>query len=265
MPLKAAHKGGKVNSVKVGFNLYMQINIKGSGHHYCTSLLCKRRVAWLLQKKTLDICANQNIITSMNVNSDNKSVLLERISQNGGRITTKEVNELGIHRQFLKQLADNGEIVQISRGIYQTPDSFEDELFNLQSEYTAGIFSYETSLFLFKLLERVPFEWTMTFKGNYHSEKLKEKGVTVKLSKPDFFEEGIVDVKTPGNHIVKAYCAERTLCEILRGKAGTDVQIISYAYKEYVKRKEKNLPLLMEFSKKFSVEQKVRSYIEVLV
>lgn len=201
----------------------------------------------------------------MNVKSQNKQLILVRLGQNGGRITTKEVNELGVHRQFLKQLVDSGELVQIGRGLYQIPEVTEDELFDIQSEYKTGIYSYETALYLHNLLDRVPFEWTMTFKGKYHSEKLKSRGVSVKLSISDFYELGITDGLSPGNHPVKVYCAERTLCEVLRPRSNTDIQIITFAFKEYMKRTNKNLPLLMEFAKMFKVEEKVRSYIEVLI
>ena len=121
----------------------------------------------------------------MNANKDNQTRILEIISQNNGRITTKEISAMGIHRQFLKILVEKGKLIQTSRGIYQNPEILEDELFNLQSLYSKGIFSLETSLFLFNLLERTPFEWTMTFKGNYHSKKLENLGIIIKLCKPN--------------------------------------------------------------------------------
>ena len=44
-----------------------------------------------------------------------------------------------------------------------------------------------------------------------------------------------------------------------------DIQIIIDAYKKYAKYKDKNLIQLMEFSKLARVEEKVRSYMEVLL
>lgn len=41
--------------------------------------------------------------------------------------------------------------------------------------------------------------------------------------------------------------------------------IITESFKRYVVRKDKNLPLLSEYAKKFRVEEKVRSYLEVLI
>ena len=43
---------------------------------------------------------------------------------------------------------------------------------------------------------------------------------------------------TPGGNAVRAYSAERTLCDILRTKNHTDVQIVSEAFKRYVADKK---------------------------
>lgn len=192
-------------------------------------------------------------------------ILQNIISKNNGRITVKEAEVVGIHRMYLKKSADEGKLIRVSRGIYQAIESFEDELFNLQTQYPSGVFSFETALFLHSLLERVPMSWTMSFKGGYHSDALQSKGVIVKHSSEKLYTIEIEDVKTPSGNTVKAYSTERTLCEIVTTKAATDIQVITYAFKEYAKSKSKNIPHLMELSKTFHVESKIRSYLEVLL
>ena len=195
----------------------------------------------------------------MNVNSQ-KERLIELISKNGGRITTSEAELAGIHRMILKQLADSDEIIRTSRGVYQLPTFQEDDLLDLQNQYPTGIFSYETALYLHSLMERAPFWWTMTFRGNYHASSLQAKGIVKKL-----YPIEIVDVKTPMGNIVKAYSAERTLCEIATTKATADIQTITYAMKTYATSKAKNIPKLVELAKTFHVEKKIRTYLEVLL
>ncbi|MBQ9205219.1 MAG: type IV toxin-antitoxin system AbiEi family antitoxin domain-containing protein [Treponema sp.] len=209
------------------------------------------------------IRTNHNIIRVIVKNPI--SVLETMLSQNGGRITSKEADSAGIHRMYLKKLVDEGKIVQVSRGIYQDSASFEDELFNLQAQYPSGIFSYETSLFLQGLLERVPFIWTMTFKGSYHSPSLESKGICIKHSSEKLYPIDITETFTKAGNKVRAYSAERTLCEIMTKKANTDIQVITYAIKAYATKKEKKLPKLMELSKLFHVEARIRAYLEVLL
>jgi hypothetical protein len=200
----------------------------------------------------------------MIVNSKEK-ILMDLLSEKGGRITAKEASLAGIHRMFLKQFADAGQIVRVARGVYQLATAQEDDLLNLQYRCPTGIFSCETALFLHSLIERAPFVWSMTFKGFYHSTSLAKNGIAVKHSSKNLYPIEIVEVKTPLGNIVRAYSAERTLCEILTAKVAADIQTISYAIKTYVGRKEKNIPKLIQLAKIFHVEKKLRTYLEVLL
>ena len=217
-------------------------------------------MGWNVLTKILISC----IFVSMIVNSKEK-ILMDLLSEREGRITAKEASLAGIHRMFLKQLADAGKIVRVARGVYQLATAQEDDLLNLQHRCPTGIFSCETALFLHSLTERAPFVWTMTFKGFYHSPSLAKKGIVVKHSSKNLYPLEIVEVKTPLGNIVRAYSVERTLCEIMTGKVAVDIQTITYAVKTYVSRKEKNIPKLMQLAKTFHVEKKLRAYLEVLL
>ena len=58
---------------------------------------------------------------------------------------------------YLKILTDKGILERTEQGIYQKSDILNDELYDLQTEYPTGIFSLETSLYLYNLSERAPF------------------------------------------------------------------------------------------------------------
>ena len=204
------------------------------------------------------------IFISMIVNGNEKR-LMALLSEKGGRITAKEASLAGIHRMFLKQLSDAGQILRVARGVYQLATAQEDELLNLQHRCPTGVFSCETALFLHSLMERAPFEWTMTFKGFYHSPSLAKNGIVVKHSSKNLYPLEIVEVKTPLGNIVRAYSVERSLCEIMTAKVAADIQTITYAIKTYVGRREKNIPKLIELAKTFHVEKKLRAYLEVLL
>ena len=217
-------------------------------------------IEWSVLTKILISC----IFISMIVNSKEK-ILMDLLLEKGGRITAKETSLAGIHRMFLKQLADAGQIVRVARGVYQLATTQEDELLNLQHRCPTGVFSCETALFLHSLIERAPFVWTMTFKGFYHSPSLEKNGIVVKHSSKSLYPLEIVEVETPLGNIVRAYSAERTLCEIMTAKVAADIQAITYAIKTYASCKEKNIPKLLQLAKTFHVEKKLRTYLEVLL
>jgi predicted transcriptional regulator of viral defense system len=191
--------------------------------------------------------------------------ILEMAKQNNGIITTSMVVNAGISRGSLKYLSDSGRLDNVSRGVYTLPEVFEDEFVTLQSRFRRGIFSRETALFLWDLTDRTPNRFSMTFPTGYNLKNAKEENILCTQSKEDFYNMGISSVKTPCGNYVQCYGMEKTLCDILRESARTDIQLVTEAFKRYMQRKDRNIPLLSEFSKLLKVESKVRAYMEVLL
>lgn len=90
----------------------------------------------------------------------------------------------------------------------------------------------------------------MTFPLSYNTTTLKEENIKYNRVKNEFYSMGVVTVLTPTGNSVKAYSIEKTLCDILRGRSNTDIQIVSKAFKRYVKSTNKNIPLLSKYAKK---------------
>jgi predicted transcriptional regulator of viral defense system len=89
--------------------------------------------------------------------------ILEMAKSTHGIITSSQIDEAGIARQYLKFLVDTNQLAKAGRGIYVLPDTWEDELFILQYRYNKGIYSHESALFLHDYSDRTPAQWTMTF------------------------------------------------------------------------------------------------------
>ncbi len=195
----------------------------------------------------------------------NYQKLLELARENNGIITTAMVVREGISRGILKYLADSGTLEKTSRGVYVLPDAWEDEFVNASNRYKRGIFSRETALYLCDLTDRTPARFHMTFPATYNLSGPKSEGIICSGSKEPYYSLGITELKTPGGNTVRGYCMERSLCDVLRPRSHTDVQIISAAYKKYVTRKDRNIPLLSEYADKLHVEDKLRAYLEVLL
>ena len=191
--------------------------------------------------------------------------IVEMLKKNNGTITTQEVIKQGIHREYIRQLIAKGTIMRSSRGVYILPDNFEDEFLNLQARFKRGIFSNTAALFLLGLTDRTPVKFDMTFPQNYNTTNVILDNVRVFHVKTDLIEIGKIIIATPFGNAVNIYCMERTLCDILIKKNNIEIDIIAEAFKRYVKNSKKNIPLLSDYAKRFAVEDKVRSYLEVLL
>ena len=191
--------------------------------------------------------------------------ILNLAKQNKGVLTTAMVVKAGFSRGSLKYLVDNGRLERAERGVYTLPDAWEDEFVNIQTRYKRGIFSLDTALFLCDLTDRTPVRYHMTFPATYNLSGPKNSGILCSGSKEPFYSLGIENLITPGGHTVKAYGAERTLCDILKSRNHTDIQVVTDAFKRYAGRKEKNIPLLSEYARSLKTESRLRAYLEVLL
>lgn len=191
---------------------------------------------------------------------------IENLSiQNNGVLKTSDAIKLGITKQYFYEFIAKNGYRMLSRGVYLSPDSWEDRMYTLQSRYEKAIFSYETALYLLGLSEREPFQYEVTVPQGYNPTKLKRQNVTVYTVKAEWYSLGITDCLTPMNNSVKVYNAERTLCDIFKGTCKIEIQAKQFAIKEYLRQSNKNIPLLMEYAKTLKVEKTVKQYLEVLL
>lgn len=191
--------------------------------------------------------------------------ILELAKKNNGTITSSQVTQAGISREYLRKLLTNNLLERVERGVYILPDRFEDELFNLQTRYKKGVFSHETALFLLDLSDRTPIKFSMTFPLNYNTTSLRTENLICYRVKTEFYQIGVITIQSPNGNPIKTYNPERTLCDILKGRSHTDIQVVTDAFKRYARWEKKDIPLLSEYSKIFRVEKKVRTYLEVLL
>lgn len=73
---------------------------------------------------------------------------------------------------------------------------------------------------------------------------------------------GVVETEI-ANHKVKIFCTEKSVCDAIkfRNKIGTEVAI--EILKNYLKRKERNISLLMDFAKQMRILSTMRQYLEM--
>lgn len=188
----------------------------------------------------------------------------ELVNRNNGYLCTAQALELGVSKPTLAKYVEDRGMDRAAHGVYAAKDAWHDELYLLQLANSRIIFSHETALMLNGLAEREPKEVIVTVKAGYNASHLRKKGVRVHQVKPELFELGETKLKTPFGNTVRAYDAERTLCDIIRNKCAMDSQVFGYAVREYMHGR-KDLNRLMSYAKALKVDSEVRIYTEVML
>ena len=185
--------------------------------------------------------------------------------QNNGFIRTSQVEELGISRPMLRKYTDAGKLEQVRKGLYVLSDDIADEYALLQARSKVAVFSYGTALFLWGLSDRTPHVYDITMPRGANISLLKRDNSNLRCNyvQQEIYELGISETTSPQGATVRLYDKERCICDLIRDKEQMDMQLYSQAIKDYFKSKPNNRKLL-KYGKVFGIEDKIRTYMEVL-
>ena len=195
-----------------------------------------------------------------------RELLIRKIKENNGIITTKEVMNLGIHKDVLKELTIKKELEKITNGLYALPSENIDEYLYF-SYKTKGIFSHETAAYLQGLSTRMPLVYVMTVKvgDNVSRVKSARDNIIFKYVKKDYYDIGKITITSPFGREISVYDKERTILDIIKDKERIDVQVFSEVIKSYFANKEKNLLKLSKYAIMMNMEYALKQYSEVLL
>ena len=83
---------------------------------------------------------------------------VEKIVQSApnGIITAAQLTKAGLHRGYLHNFVESGELYRFGRGLYVQSSAWEDDFYLLQQKYSRGIYSHDTALYLLGYSDRTP-------------------------------------------------------------------------------------------------------------
>lgn len=195
-----------------------------------------------------------------------KYEMMDSITEkNDGYLMTSAVQKAGISRTYLSKYVKDREMEQVEPGIYIHPEIWPDPFYILQLKNKEVIFSNETALYLYGLMEHEPARIFVSVKRGYNATHLIKRGIKPYFVKKENFNEGVTVVKTPFGNDVRVYDIDRTICDMVLHKDEIDIQVFRTALKEYMSGQSKNVHRLMVYAKLLGIEQKIREYTEVML
>lgn len=191
---------------------------------------------------------------------------IQQIAENNnGFIKTSAVEAAGISRPMLRKYTEEGKLEQVRKGLYVLANDFADEFALIQIQSSKAVFSYGTALYLWGLSDRTPHRFDITLPHGTNVSRLKRDTQNLRCHyvQPEVYDLGITEIRSPQGAMVRLYDKERCICDLIRDKDKVDIQIYTQAIKDYFKSKVDGRKLL-KYGKAFGVEEKVRTYMEVL-
>ena len=184
---------------------------------------------------------------------------------NNGSFTTGQIEDAGISRVYLKSYVDKELLIRTGHGHYALSDSLIDEYAILQKRCHALLFSYGTALYLWGMSDRVPHSIDVSVPSGTNMSRIRKDlpDLRVHYIRKDLYEIGVAETETPMGSRVRLYDKERCICDLIRARKDMDMQLYSGAIKEYFSN-HPNIRKLLKYGKQFGIEDKIRTYSEVL-
>lgn len=187
------------------------------------------------------------------------------LQENNGYLFSKDVEKAGISRTYLASYVKERQLEKVSKGIYISPDTWEDELYILQLRYPKIVFSGETALYLHGMIDREYSKITVTVPPKFNRTRLLKEGVLVHQEKEENYNLGVINLETNFSNTVRAYDREKCICDLVKIRGKIDMQHYQTAIKTYMRDKEKDLHKLMKYAKSLNVQDEIMKYVEVMI
>lgn len=190
--------------------------------------------------------------------------IIQIAKENNGIVTSSDVTKLGISRMVLKYLVEQNKLIKLDRGVYGLPQTRKDIYFDEQNRYKKGIYFSLSALYLLGYVDEYVDKLYLAFPQTYNTTKAKNRGIICMNQAPSNYEVGAIEIETPQNNIVRVYCIERTLCELIRDNE-IPKSIIKQSFIKYFRNSDANIDKLKAFAKMFNCENKINTIIDLLI
>ena len=194
--------------------------------------------------------------------------LVSYIDAEGGVAYSSQLKGAGFSAGLISYVSEAGHIDRISRGIYCTPDVFEDDFLVIGARWRKCIFSHNSAFYLNGLSDRLPSAQSVTVPRGYNPVRLIEEfpGIQIHWVRPDVYELGATNIMTPSGNRVRCYKPERSIAELIRQRklSGVDAQLMRDAIGGYFNSREKDIHELARMCEVLGVRRELQVYLEVL-
>lgn len=183
----------------------------------------------------------------------------------GGTLRTSQALRFGIHPRSLYKLRDEGQLVELSRGVYQLAEmawSNHSDLAAVAARVPGGVVCLISALSFHELTTQIPHEIYLAIPRGKESPRIDYPPVRIFHFSENTVAAGVKTHKIAGVE-VKIFTAEKTVadCFKFRNRLGLDVAL--EALKTYLRRNGSRAKIL-EYARLCRVEKVIYPYLQAI-
>lgn len=194
--------------------------------------------------------------------------ILDFFNKNHGYTRMKELKERSFQVRDIAELVKQGKIEKIKPGLYRLADMADGKtsrsFIDVCKAMPKGVICLASSLSYYELTTFNPSEVYVAIPNKAKYTHMKYPPVKVYYFSDRFYKTGIETIST-SQGVVRIYGVEKTICDMFRyrKKLGEDMAI--EALRNYLQRKNANIPKLEQFADICEVKTVMTPYLKALV
>lgn len=183
------------------------------------------------------------------------------LKKNGGVIRSYELQEPRAYYNINKEIK-SGNVIRIKNGVYMLPEELASTMIDVARIVPGGVVCLYSAWDYYGLTTQIPDGFYIAIEKHRKVVVPEIMGIILCYWQEKYCTMGVEEIEI-ANHKVKIFCIEKSVCDAIkfRNKIGTEVAI--EILKNYLKRKERNISLLMDFAKQMRILSTMRQYLEM--
>ena len=183
------------------------------------------------------------------------------LTKSGGVIRSYELQEPRAYYNINKEIK-SGNVIRIKNGVYMLPEELASTMIDVARIVPGGVVCMYSAWDYYGLTTQIPDGFYIAIEKHRKVVVPEIMGIILCYWQEKYCTMGVEEIEI-ANHKVKIFCIEKSVCDAIkfRNKIGTEVAI--EILKNYLKRKERNISLLMDFAKQMRILSTMRQYLEM--
>ncbi len=184
---------------------------------------------------------------------------------NGGYISSAMAKHIGRGFYYnLLSMSESGEVVKVKCGLYALPHALANTMADIDKLVPDGIICLYSAWYYYELTTQIPNAYCVAIDS-------KRKATLPDYPPIDLFYWSAktlnVGVKTANinGFEVKIYDLERSVCDAIRFRNKIGIHVCGEILRNYLKRKDSNIPKLMAYGRQLRISQTLNKYLEIQV
>lgn len=185
------------------------------------------------------------------------------MSDNGRFFLSSSVKKSG-RTEYYKMLekARRGELIQVRRGVYATPEQLEANMIDINSIVPGGILCLWSAWSIHGLTTSMPQAFHIAVKRNKRISVPAFPQVEVHYYTDKVLKVGVSQMTMDG-YIFNVYDVERSVCDVVKFRNKVGLDVCSEVISNYLDRPERNISRLMDYARILRVSSILEKYLEV--